>query len=288
MKYEVISIPLEEIVIDQRIQPRETLHANRVSEYAEAYADEQDMPPIKAHEVDDNVILCDGFHRYAAACEARLTHLTCRVRRGSTWGALIVDAIRSNAFHGQPLTQREKRAAISKIAAIYAETGADITQSELADITGTSQATVSRVLNEGKSDNVDIPDEVAGEVLEEPYLGSIDVAESVVASEKAKDGVASDLETEIMGRIEDARQRCASIYQAARKISEWLHELKSLEGGEEVLRNMPMLEQAKSDLMNIRMMSPTNICPHCLGHGCKSCLNRGWVTEGRYKHLKYT
>jgi len=282
MKYETRTVRLDEIEIDERVQPRASLYPQRVEEIAEAYREGKDIPPIKVHEVQGKLYACDGFHRYAAACQAGLTVFVCRVRKHSTWGALVVDAISSNAIHGQPLTQHEKREAIRKLVDVFQQEPGTWTQADIADITGTSQATVSRVIKELKH----VPEEVLAPThasVEEPPLPSEQLAQQIAESTPEEEPSLDDIAAAIENEISPAREHCKAIYQAARKISESLHELQSLTGGEEACANMSMLTQAKNDLMSIRLMTPKGACPHCGGRKCKRCLQRGWVSEGRHK-----
>lgn len=284
MKYEVITLNLADITVDQRVQPRDDLYTHRIDELADCYREQVDVPPIKVHEVDGKMYACDGFHRYAGACKAGLRTLSCRVRRGSTWGALVVDAIKSNAKHGQPLTQNEKRRAARTLIDLFKEDEQQWTQQDVAELTGCSQSTISRIVKEmtGSTKPVINPEAPKERTLSPTAQLASKIIEDEQEDEVEEDHVAEDIEA----MIAEAKDRCRSIYQAARKISEWLHELKDMEGGQEVAANMPMFEQAKRDLMTIQSVTPRGVCPHCEGHKCRRCMQRGWVTEGRFKAIK--
>ena len=288
MKYQTKRLQLSEIIIDQTIQPRKELYPSRVTEIAEAYAEGKDIPPIKVHQVDGDYYACDGFHRYAGACKAQIQGFECRVRMNSTWGALTVDAIRSNAMHGQPLTQSEKRSAITKLINLTYDEGA-MTQEEIADICGVSQATVSRVVKSLKIEPARV-EEAGSNLMEEEYPSEA-VAEQIVQGQREQEEEDDELDmtAEVKALTAPAVELCNQIYQAARKISEWLHELGEIEqeaGALDVHKNMSLLVNAKTDLVGIKQMSPKHVCPHCSGSGCRRCLQMGWVTEGRFKAIK--
>jgi transcriptional regulator with XRE-family HTH domain len=284
--YETRTLSLDGIIIDQDVQPRDELHTHRVDEYAEYYRDGADMPPIKVHEVDGRLYLCDGFHRYAAACRAGMNSIECRVRNSSTRGALMVDAMRSNAKHGQPLTYTERIRACKRLIKIFAEDDRKWTQKEIAEITGTSQATVSRLLKELK------PELNPQELYINPDATGVSPYESeqyakVMAKHYESRGQIEEDEVvaEVRAKIAEAAEHCNLIFQAARKISESLHLLKSLEGGEEVRSRMGLLEQAKNDILMIRTLTPKDVCKHCNGRGCRKCYERGWLSIGREKEV---
>jgi len=286
--YETRTLSLDGIIIDQDIQPRDQLHTNRVDEYADYYREGADMPPIKVHEVGGKMYLCDGFHRYAAACRAGMSSIECRVRNSSSRGALMVDAMRSNAKHGQPLTYTERIRACERLIQIFSEDDRKWTQKEIAEITGTSQSTVSKVLKRLKPEASPLDIYINPDATGVSPYESEEYAKVMVKHDQKRrelQGEDDDLANDIRMKIAEAASHCNAIFQAARKISESLHLLKTLEGGEEVRAKMPLFEQAKNDILTIRTLTPKDVCKHCKGVGCRKCYERGWLSIGREKQV---
>jgi len=109
-------IDLDNIRVDHDIQSRECLNQETVQQYAEAMASGDSFPPILVikTESDSTTFLVDGFHRVAAARQARLTRLPANTRSGTRRDAVLI-AAGSNAEHGLPRTNADKRKAVQAL-----------------------------------------------------------------------------------------------------------------------------------------------------------------------------
>jgi hypothetical protein len=282
MEYDLVQVKMTDIVAKaDGIQPRLTINPAKIEEYADNYRDGVDMPAIKLHEVDGVLYVCDGFTRYGGAVTAELKVLNCRVRRNSTMGALVVDAIKSNALHGQPLTLKERSSAVSRLVKLYSESGEPWSQSDIAKITGSSQATVSRIMAREHP--------TATPVASEPSRSEVVAAGIVERNQREQEAMREQRdsreeaikvnEVRIQAVIDETKVHTGAILQATRKITEHLEALKGLQGSQNVMGNMPMLLRAKNDLLQIRSMQPHVVCEDCEAYGCERCRQRGWLTE---------
>ncbi len=101
-------IPLDDLVLDQTLNLRDRLDDFTVERYADSW---DRLPPITAYQVEDRLLVADGFHRYAAAVMLGKRSIKAEVIEGSMTDAL--DFVASvNLFHGLPLTRAERRRAV--------------------------------------------------------------------------------------------------------------------------------------------------------------------------------
>jgi ParB-like chromosome segregation protein Spo0J len=101
-------VPLDDLVLDQTLNLRDRLDDFTVERYADSW---DRLPPITVFEVDDRLLVADGFHRHAAAVLLGKRTIRAEIREGSYTDAL--DFVASvNLFHGLPLTRAERRRAV--------------------------------------------------------------------------------------------------------------------------------------------------------------------------------
>jgi ParB-like chromosome segregation protein Spo0J len=101
-------IPLDDLVLDQNLNLRDRLDDFTVERYADSW---ERLPPITVFQVDDRLLVADGFHRHAAAVMLGKRTIRAEIREGSFTDAL--DFVASvNLFHGLPLTRAERRRAV--------------------------------------------------------------------------------------------------------------------------------------------------------------------------------
>jgi ParB-like chromosome segregation protein Spo0J len=105
---DIREIPLNQIVLDPRLNLRDRLDDDTVSRYAEAWTR---LPPITVYQIKNRFFLADGFHRHAAAVQLGRRTIPAEIRPGSFEEALDFVA-GANLFHGLPLTRAERRRAI--------------------------------------------------------------------------------------------------------------------------------------------------------------------------------
>jgi hypothetical protein len=101
-------IPLDDLVLDPNLNLRDRLDDFTVERYADSW---DRLPPITVFDVDDRLLVADGFHRHAAAVMLGKRAIKAEIREGSFTDAL--DFVASvNLFHGLPLTRAERRRAV--------------------------------------------------------------------------------------------------------------------------------------------------------------------------------
>lgn len=289
MGYEVRPVLIKNIVVKVDVQPRESMSPDKIKEYGQNYANDVWMPPITLHEVDGVLYLCDGFTRLAGANEAGLRTIKCSIRLNSTWPALIVDAIKMNRQHGQPLTSTERRKSIIKLVDMFSKSDQPWTQEAVAKACGVAQSTVSRMVADrfpGVKERLDTSPNPVRDAVAAIRENKIQAEIAKQDAYNLKDPRIRAQRTVIQDRIDNARIHTEAIFQAARIVSEHLTKLTNLPGGENVMGNMPLLTRAKNDLLLIKQMQPHCICDDCDSFGCDRCTQRGWLTVSAAKFMK--
>jgi ParB-like chromosome segregation protein Spo0J len=107
----MIEVPLDEIQLDERAQPRCELNPSIVDEYAEPLKAGATLAPIDVFKGPEGIILADGYHRFRAAQVAELSHLPATVHEGGRRDAILF-AVGANATHGLRRTNADKRRAV--------------------------------------------------------------------------------------------------------------------------------------------------------------------------------
>jgi ParB-like nuclease domain len=111
------SIPLADVVDDTAAQMRVAgINPGIVDEYARAMQEGAAFPAIIAFYDGDAYHVADGFHRVAAARQAKLEEILAEVRDGSARDAVLA-AAGANATHGIRRTNADKRHAIERLLA---------------------------------------------------------------------------------------------------------------------------------------------------------------------------
>jgi len=101
-------IPLDDLVLDPNLNLRDRLDDFTVERYADSW---DRLPPITVYDVDDRLLVADGFHRHAAAVMLGKRTIRAEIIAGTFTDAL--DFVASvNLFHGLPLTRAERRRAV--------------------------------------------------------------------------------------------------------------------------------------------------------------------------------
>ncbi len=109
-------IEIEALVLDDELFPRERIDRMKVDEYAEVMREEgAQFPPVRAIRLrDGRLMVIDGWHRINAAKRLDLRTLPTRIRSGE-WFDAIEAAAASNARHGLPRTNADKRRAVEML-----------------------------------------------------------------------------------------------------------------------------------------------------------------------------
>jgi hypothetical protein len=111
-------LPLASIRRDGGTQMRAEIDMLVVAEYAEAYREGADMPPLVAFHDGKDCWLADGFHRLLGAEKAGLEKIACDLRPGSKRDALLF-ACGANAAHGLRRTNEDKHKAVETILILF-------------------------------------------------------------------------------------------------------------------------------------------------------------------------
>lgn len=96
---------LDEVVIDERLNLRDRLDQDAIDRYEEVL---HRLPPLTLFEIEDQLTLVDGFHRFAAATNKGLDKLAAEIHTGSYTEALDF-AAGANLWHGVPPSRAERR-----------------------------------------------------------------------------------------------------------------------------------------------------------------------------------
>lgn len=104
-----IQIPLDDLILDTRLQTRAVMDMNAIDEYADNLFD---LPPSKAVRCGEQVWLTEGWHRYHAHKKAKQETMPVIVREG-TWLDALAEAAGSNHGHGLKRTNDDKRRAVA-------------------------------------------------------------------------------------------------------------------------------------------------------------------------------
>lgn len=133
-----MKIALTEITLDPAVNIREQLDEETIQWYMEIF---DQLPPIIAYQWNGQVLLADGFHRYAAAERLGKREITVEVRQGSREDAWVYAAT-ANFRHGRNLSTLERDRAIERVRTLRP----DWTQERIAEEFGTSERTVGRAV----------------------------------------------------------------------------------------------------------------------------------------------
>lgn len=96
---------LDEVVIDERLNLRDHLDLEAIERYEEVL---KRLPPLTLYNIDDQLTLVDGFHRFTAATNKGLDKLPAEIHQGTYMEALDF-AAGANLWHGVPPTRAERR-----------------------------------------------------------------------------------------------------------------------------------------------------------------------------------
>ena len=101
-------IPLDDLVLDPNLNLRDRLDDFTVERYADSW---DRLPPITVYEIDERLVIADGFHRHAAAVMLGKSAINAEIIVGTFAEALdFVSSV--NLFHGLPLSRAERRRAV--------------------------------------------------------------------------------------------------------------------------------------------------------------------------------
>lgn len=109
------AVPLKEISLDPRAQPREVLDKDLISTYTESLREAGNpvFPPIDVFlDAKGTYHLADGFHRYHAMKKAGYTEIMCDIHKGEIRDAILF-SVGANARHGSRRSTSDRRRAVT-------------------------------------------------------------------------------------------------------------------------------------------------------------------------------
>ena len=107
-------LQLSQITIDGGTQSRAGLDQSTVDEYAENMLAGDEFDPIEVYHDGEKYWLADGFHRVAAARQAKLKSIGAEVHQGSQRDA-VLHSVGANSKHGLRRTNADKRRAVETL-----------------------------------------------------------------------------------------------------------------------------------------------------------------------------
>jgi len=108
------AIALHRIIADERCQPRASMNADLVDDYAECMANGAVFPPLTVYSDGSTYWLADGFHRLFAARQSGRETIDVDVKPGDLRAA-ILHAVGANALHGMRRTNQDKRRSVETL-----------------------------------------------------------------------------------------------------------------------------------------------------------------------------
>lgn len=112
-----VALAVADLQVDAAIQPRATLTAHVINEYATLYreaADHEPLPPLDVFQVEGVYYLTDGFHRAAAAQQAQRETVLCRVYQGTRQDAIRQAAL-ANLKRGLPYSEGDRGRVLERL-----------------------------------------------------------------------------------------------------------------------------------------------------------------------------
>ena len=104
---------LTQLEDDKKYQLRVEEDLSAIRDLAQAYNDGETIPPIEVVQVDtQRYIIVDGHHRYAAAKEAGIESMECRITEGSEYDAFILSLGANANNKALKRTNADKRKAV--------------------------------------------------------------------------------------------------------------------------------------------------------------------------------
>lgn len=136
----VREIPLAILHRPEELRVRAKTDKKTVEDYTRLMKDGVDLGPISVFEVDGQLVIADGNHRFEAALAADRETIACTVSQGSFKDALRF-ALEANAKRGLRLTNADKRRCVE----VAINEFKDWSNHLIADLVGLSHAFVGKV-----------------------------------------------------------------------------------------------------------------------------------------------
>ena len=147
------------LILDPRLQCRESVPESIIKEYEEGWKDKVAFPPVQVFEVDGELFVTDGFCRVMAAANIGKSKIHATITKG-TFSDAVRAACGANYNHGLRRTNADKR----KAALIAIAQFPDETTRALAEMCGVSHAYIGGLKDGEKKIEKLIDQAAAGEV----------------------------------------------------------------------------------------------------------------------------
>ena len=130
-------VRIDDITVDLAIHFRDTVNQGAVARYRECL---DNLPAIKLVQVEDQLLLASGLHRYHAHRDAGREEIEAETLEGTRNDAIVI-GLKDNSLHGVPLSRKERNRAISQLVKM------DLTYVEISEIFGLHETTVNKIAN---------------------------------------------------------------------------------------------------------------------------------------------
>lgn len=135
------SISLKEIIVDPKYQFRAAIDMDAVREWAELLLDGQEFPAVDVFDLDEGLVLVNGFQRLESHKAASKRKINCNIYSGSERDAIDF-AISCNTKNGVRLTNADKKKAA--LFMLSDEEYSKLSDNEIARRIGATQPAVSK------------------------------------------------------------------------------------------------------------------------------------------------
>ena len=134
---ETKQVRLEDITVDLAIHFRDKVDQGAVARYRECL---DNLPPIKLVQVEDQLLLASGLHRYYSHLDAGREEIEAETLEGTRNDAIVL-GLKDNSLHGVPLTREERNRAILQLVKM------GLTYVEISEIFGLHETTINKIAN---------------------------------------------------------------------------------------------------------------------------------------------
>lgn len=296
MDKETKDIKLDRIRIDGGTQFRE-LDMDHVAELRRAEEIQPGvLPKVIVYFDGKDHWLADGFHRYHVYLELDRKTISSEVREGTKRHA-VLHACGSNARHGKPRTNTEKRGvvefmlkdkewglkSVNWIAQQCVVSHALVTevQKEIAAETGVPRSTAVETKDGRKMETAKIGSAMK-EKAEAKKVDPLPAREVKAAEPSAKPVPMVESPTLPRGTetFDGMLNLLTNLTKSVHLVAGDGVDMDPLPGGFWLAQNLQKVEADLRNLRNtIRFCRPYQVCPHCQGKQCSACKGQGWVTE---------
>lgn len=278
------TVPIEDVILDERCQARAEVSHETVTEYADAYRSGAKLPPVDVFAVLGKLYLVDGFHRLAALRVAEESFARVRIVGEGNLDAAIWHATSVNAAHGLRRSNADKRRAV--LLALRSAIGSEQSSRTIAEHVGVHHSTVERIRAEvegvAKSDTRTDSLGRQQPATKPRQVRTSDTSE-IIGPEETRARIEAELE------VDDVPEPLLYPHERAKRLPTFGADLERLALETDRIRrelsklsdclSLATLQRAENGLVGVartlRMAAPV-ACEPCGGQGCPRCADRGW------------